>query len=47
VATKLIPWLGKHITMAGRSTLVKAVLSSFAIYFYHRAWDTGERAHED
>ena len=33
VATKLIPWIGRHVTMAGRTTLVKAVLTSIVIYF--------------
>src|SRR5438128_2053970 len=33
VAGKLAPWIGKHITMAGRLVLVKAVLTSIAIYF--------------
>jgi mannosylglycoprotein endo-beta-mannosidase len=33
VASKLRPWIGKHVTMAGRSTLVKAVLTSIVIYF--------------
>jgi hypothetical protein len=33
VAGKLLPWLGKHDTMAGRSTLVKAVLTRIGIYY--------------
>jgi hypothetical protein len=33
VAIKLLPWIGKHVTMAGRSSLVKSVLTSIAIYF--------------
>jgi hypothetical protein len=33
VAAKLIPWIGKHTTMAGRATLVKSVLTSIAIYY--------------
>jgi mannosylglycoprotein endo-beta-mannosidase len=33
VAAKLAPWIGKHVNMAGRSTLVKAVLTSIAIYY--------------
>jgi hypothetical protein len=33
VAAKLLPWIGKHVTMAGRSTLVKYVLTSIAIYY--------------
>jgi hypothetical protein len=33
VANKLMPWIGKHVTMAGRGTLVKSVLTSIAIYF--------------
>jgi hypothetical protein len=33
VATKLIPWVGKYVTFAGRSTLVKAMLTSVVIYF--------------
>jgi hypothetical protein len=33
VASKLVPWLGNHITMAGQTTLVKAVLTSVVIYF--------------
>jgi hypothetical protein len=33
VASKLVPWLGKHVTMAGRTTIVKAVLTSVVIYF--------------
>jgi hypothetical protein len=33
VAAKLVPWLGKHVSMAGRATLVRAVLTSIAIYY--------------
>jgi hypothetical protein len=33
VAIKLIPWLGKHVNMAGCVTLVKLVLTSIAINF--------------
>ena len=33
VAGKLVLWEGKHVNMAGRSTLVKMVLTSIAIYF--------------
>jgi hypothetical protein len=33
VATKLVPWIGKHVTMAGRSSLVKSVLTSIIIYY--------------
>jgi hypothetical protein len=33
VAGKLVPWLGKHTSMAGRNILVKAVLTSVVIYF--------------
>jgi hypothetical protein len=33
VATKLVPWMGKHVTMVGRSTLVKSVITSIAIYY--------------
>jgi hypothetical protein len=33
MANKLMPWIGKHVTMAGRGTLVKSVLTSIAIYF--------------
>jgi hypothetical protein len=33
VAAKLVPWLGRNATMAGRLVLVKAVLSSIAIYY--------------
>jgi hypothetical protein len=33
VANKLIPWVGKHVTFSGRTTLVKAVLTSVVIYF--------------
>jgi hypothetical protein len=33
VAAKLVPWLGKHVTMAGRATLVKSVLTSILIYY--------------
>jgi hypothetical protein len=33
VATKLVPWIGKHVTMAGRSSLVKSVLTSIVIYY--------------
>jgi hypothetical protein len=33
VVGKLVPWLGKHTTMAGRMVLVKAVLTSVVIYF--------------
>jgi hypothetical protein len=33
VAAKLIPWIGRHVTMADRSTLVKAVLTCIDIYF--------------
>jgi hypothetical protein len=29
----LVPWMGKHVTMAGRGTLVKSVLTSIVIYF--------------
>jgi hypothetical protein len=32
VTAKLVPWLGKHATMAGRETLVKSVLTSIVIY---------------
>jgi hypothetical protein len=33
VASKLVPWLGKHVTMAGRTTLVKSALTSIDIFF--------------
>ena len=33
VTSKLIPWEGRHVNMAGRSTLVKTVLTSVVIYF--------------
>lgn len=33
VAGKLVPWLGRHATMAGRLVLVKAVLTSLVIYY--------------
>jgi hypothetical protein len=33
VATKFVPWLGKHVTMVGHSSLVKSVLTSIAIYY--------------
>jgi hypothetical protein len=33
VAGKLVPWIGKHVTMAGRSALVKSVLTSIVIYY--------------
>uniref|UniRef100_A0ACD6AK31 Uncharacterized protein n=1 Tax=Avena sativa TaxID=4498 RepID=A0ACD6AK31_AVESA len=33
VAAKLVPWVGKHVTMAGRSCLVKSVLTSVVTYF--------------
>ena len=33
MAGKLRPWEGKNATMAGRSVLVKAMLTSVAIYF--------------
>jgi hypothetical protein len=33
VAPKLMPWIGNHVTMAGRSSLIKLVLTSIAIYF--------------
>ena len=33
VAGKLVLWVGKHATMAGRSMLVKAVLTSVVVYF--------------
>jgi hypothetical protein len=33
VEAKLVPWIGKQVTMAGRTTLVKAVLASVVIYF--------------
>jgi hypothetical protein len=33
VARKLVPWIGKHVTMAGRTSLVKAVLTSIVIYY--------------
>jgi hypothetical protein len=32
-ATKLVPWIGNHVTMAGRSALVKSVLTSIVIYY--------------
>jgi hypothetical protein len=33
VATKLVPWIGKHVTMVGCSSLVKLVLTSIVIYY--------------
>jgi hypothetical protein len=33
VATKLVPWLGKNVTMVGRATLVKSVPTSIFIYY--------------
>jgi hypothetical protein len=33
VAAKLTPWIGRHVTMADRSTLVKAVHTCIDIYF--------------
>ena len=33
VAGKLVPWIGRHATMAGRLVLVKAVLTSIVIYY--------------
>jgi hypothetical protein len=33
VAGKLVPWIGKHVTMAGHVTLVEAVLTSMVIYY--------------
>jgi hypothetical protein len=33
VAAKLVPWIGKHATMASHATLVKSVLTSIAIYY--------------
>ena len=33
VAARLRPWVGKHVTMAGRTVLVKSVLTSVVIYF--------------
>jgi hypothetical protein len=33
VAGKLVPWPRKHASMAGRTVLVKVVLSSVAMYF--------------
>jgi hypothetical protein len=33
VDAKLVQWIGKHVTMAGWSTLVKAVLTSVVVYF--------------
>lgn len=32
IVVKLISWLGKHITMAGRYALIKSVLTSQVIY---------------
>jgi hypothetical protein len=34
VATKPVPWLVKHVTMADHSSLVKSVLTSIAIYYF-------------
>jgi hypothetical protein len=33
VATKLVPWIGKHVIMASRSALIKSVLMSIVIYY--------------
>jgi hypothetical protein len=33
VAGKLVPWIGKHVIMAGRSSIIKSVLTSIAIYY--------------
>jgi hypothetical protein len=33
VATKLVPWIGKHVTMASRTSLVKSVLTSIIVYY--------------
>jgi hypothetical protein len=33
VATKLVPWTGKHVTKARRSSLVKSVFTSIGIYY--------------
>jgi hypothetical protein len=33
VAAKLLPWVGKLVAMVGRSTLVKAILTSIVIYY--------------
>jgi hypothetical protein len=33
VAGKLVPWFGKHASMAGRTVLVNVVLTSVVIYF--------------
>jgi hypothetical protein len=30
---ELVMWLGKHVTMAGRTTLVKSALTSIDIFF--------------
>jgi hypothetical protein len=33
VAANLVPWIGKHATMADHSTFVKLVLTSIFIYY--------------
>jgi hypothetical protein len=33
VAAKLVPCLGKHVTMAGRASFVKSVLTSIHVYY--------------
>jgi hypothetical protein len=33
VVAKLVPWIEKHVTMVGLTTLVKAVLTNIVIYF--------------
>jgi hypothetical protein len=33
VTIKFIPWIGKHVTVAGRVNVIKLVLTSIAIYF--------------
>jgi hypothetical protein len=33
VAGKLVPWIGKHVTMDGHATLVEAVLTSMVLYY--------------
>ena len=33
MAAKLVPWLGKHISVDGHAKLVKSVLTSIVIYY--------------
>jgi hypothetical protein len=33
VAAKLLPWVGKHVTMISRCTIVMAILTIIVIYY--------------